>query len=354
MASPKKVLNHWELSVELPRNPSGKRRMTRLSAHTKHAVLQKARRLLQDEEEHGPRPIRATRLLQDYLTEWLARQSLRLSTQRSYESIVRTHLLPALGKVNLARLTTAQIDDFYLTLQGKSERTRLHIHSVLRKALTDAVRRRLIRHNPLDQVTPPRPPRARPVVDSVAAVQGMLSRAEGTPVELLVYLAAYVGLSRSECLGLTWSAVDLPRRQLAVLQGRHPERLGGVTALKTSTRTRVLSIPEPLALRLALHQGASSTFVVSLTYDQSGWYTARLGIKLHQLRHFHATVLLQQLPLADVSERLGHRDVAVTAAYYIGSLPATDGAAARAIEQALGSKPMINATTMRQYGAISS
>ncbi len=53
------------------------------------------------------------------------------------------------------------------------------------------------------------------------------------------------------------------------------------------------------------------------------------GVRLHDLRHFVATNLgAAGTPIATISARLGHRDVATTLNVYSHSLPAADRAAA--------------------------
>jgi integrase len=53
------------------------------------------------------------------------------------------------------------------------------------------------------------------------------------------------------------------------------------------------------------------------------------GVRLHDLRHFVATNLgAAGTPIATISARLGHRDVATTLNVYSRSLPAADRAAA--------------------------
>ena len=60
------------------------------------------------------------------------------------------------------------------------------------------------------------------------------------------------------------------------------------------------------------------------------------GTTLHSLRHFHATVMLQQgesLPL--VSKRLGHASVAMTADIYAHVLPGWQKNAAEVFAEAV-------------------
>lgn len=53
------------------------------------------------------------------------------------------------------------------------------------------------------------------------------------------------------------------------------------------------------------------------------------GVRLHDLRHAHATLLLEAgIPLPTVSERLGHSSTAVTGAVYAHATRRADRRAA--------------------------
>ena len=81
---------------------------------------------------------------------------------------------------------------------------------MLRKALGDAVRKRLIVRNPTDYATPPKQSSSHGQAltrDEAAALLGALY---GHRLELPVRIALFTGLRLGEVLGLTWRHVDLP------------------------------------------------------------------------------------------------------------------------------------------------
>ena len=62
------------------------------------------------------------------------------------------------------------------------------------------------------------------------------------------------------------------------------------------------------------------------------------GIRFHDLRHAHATMLLRQgFPAHLVSRRLGHSDVAITLRVYAGVLPGQERAMVDAFAASLAS-----------------
>src|SRR5215217_4772343 len=80
----------------------------------------------------------------EYLNRWLldsVRGTVRVSTYERHESIIRTHLVPALGRIKLKALTSTHVRGLHrekldTTLAPATVRK---IHSTLHKALSQAV-----------------------------------------------------------------------------------------------------------------------------------------------------------------------------------------------------------------------
>src|SRR3712207_2287810 len=72
----------------------------------------------------------------EYLRRWLAdsvQDTVRQRTYERYESIVRVHLVPAIGRIKLKALTPAHVRALYRDRldSGLSARSVLHIHRTL-------------------------------------------------------------------------------------------------------------------------------------------------------------------------------------------------------------------------------
>lgn len=100
-------------------------------------------------------------------TKWLDGLRLAPSTRTSHKNKIRLYIEPAVGEIRLQKLTTADVDKLYLTLEkqgrtvakgeapaGLSMRTVRYVHQIIRKALKDALRQGL-NVNPADRATPP-------------------------------------------------------------------------------------------------------------------------------------------------------------------------------------------------------
>ena len=98
----------------------------------------------------------------EYLDRWLKdsdRGSVRTSTYERHEQIVRLHLKPALGRVKLSKLTPAHVQGLYRDKldSGLSPETVQKVHTVLHKALAQALRWNMMARNAADAVKAPRP-----------------------------------------------------------------------------------------------------------------------------------------------------------------------------------------------------
>ena len=99
--------------------------------------------------------------VEDYLDKWLkgaARPRLRANTYREYEGLLDRYVVPVLGGKRLSDVRPLDVQTFYTSMceKGLSPRTVRFTHSVLSSALKQAVRWRMLAHNPCDSVELPR------------------------------------------------------------------------------------------------------------------------------------------------------------------------------------------------------
>ncbi len=183
----------------------------------------------------------------ELLTQWTeaASPGWAATTRRETKSLIDRHLIPCLGHLAIAKLTTAGIDDFYghlLRRGGKDERplapgTVQRTHVVLHRALAQAVRWNWTWVNPASQSSPPRaePPEIRP--PSPEAVTNLLSYVtlRDRAFHLFLVLAATTGARRGELLALRWTDVDLVTNTVS-FQRSLVEGAGGPVLASTKTR----------------------------------------------------------------------------------------------------------------------
>lgn len=314
----------------------------------------------------------------EYLAGWIERdrQRVRPSTWRSREMHVRCYLTPTLGRLALARLSSADVERALASfLQSGSPvvaaarrrpispLTVRHIRATLRRALSAAERAGLLARNAAADAAPPYVAHRPVSYLSAADVRRLLDGTRDDPLGPLYALAVTTGLRRGELLGLAWSDVMdgtmTVRRSLA-----EAGEARWTMADPKSARSR-RSIPLPALAREALErqrelQEAALGAVGTAWQDRSGLIFTdavgqplspglvshaftrareRLGlppVRLHDLRHSAATLLLAEgVPLAVISELLGHAGIAITASHYAAVVPELRHEAADAMDRAL-------------------
>jgi integrase len=366
----------WAIAIYLGRDERGKRKYKwhTVKGGRRQAENECARLLNQLSGGEYVEPTRAT--VDEYLERWLedyARSNVAGKTFERYAEIIRTHLVPAFGGCRLNKLHPLQIQAYYsLALQsgrkdgkgGLSAQTVLHHHRVLKDALTQAVRWRLLARNPADAVEPPRPAgREMQVLDEAQTAQ-LLKHAEGKELYLPILLGVTTGLRRGEILAARWSDVDFEAGTLAVCQSLEHTKAGGLVFKQPKTRRsrRVVALPTLAIEALRKHRAAQARhrLQAGTAYADHDLICARFDgqprnpgavtrsfrkliealdlprIRFHDLRHSHATQLLRQdIHPKVVSERLGHSTIGITLDTYSHVLPGMQEQAAKRIDSVL-------------------
>ena len=149
----------WRAALTLD---SGKRKV--LCGRTRQEVAQKLSAALVARGQGLPVTVER-QTLGCFLERWLeeaAKPTLRLRTFESYAMIVRRHLVPALGRRQLAQLTPQDVQGYMNAKRatGLSARTVLYHRAVLRRALGKALKWGMVARNVATLVDPPRTARS--------------------------------------------------------------------------------------------------------------------------------------------------------------------------------------------------
>ena len=145
----------------------------------------------------------------------------RPRTAHDYRHKMERHVIPRLGGLKLSGLQTGHLQRLYRELLdngrldgkgGLSPRTVQLLHRIVSEALKHAARAGLITHNPAQDVTLPRV--SRPEIRTLTPEQAQrVFDAVQEPYRTAIHLLLFVGLRRSEALGLWWSDVSLDHGQ---------------------------------------------------------------------------------------------------------------------------------------------
>jgi integrase len=354
----------YSVVLDLGRGPDGRRIRKWHSGYGTKKDAEQARVELLAARGRGAYVEPSKLILAAFLREhWLPglRAQVRPGTWAEHHSKVEVHLIPAIGGLQLQRLTPGHLNTLYADLleRGLSARTVLHVHATIRRALADAARWGLVPRNVALLASPPRPGRPELQVWTAQQLRAFLAAVEGDRLYALWLLAASTGMRRGEVLGLQWPDVDLGRARVAVR--RSLVTVGHeviVSEPKTAKGRRSVALDPATVAGLKAwrkHQAAERLAWGPAWTDSGLVFTREDGrplhprevtraftrhvltadlpvIRLHDLRHTHATLALAAgVHPKVVQERLGHANIAITLDTYSHAVPALEEQAARTV-----------------------
>jgi integrase len=326
--------------------------------------------------------------IKDYLERWLkeyAWPNLAPKTAEGYEHIIRRHIIPAFGNIQLTQIKPEMIQRYQadkLTngrLDGKgglSAKTVNHHHITLHNALESAVKWGLLIRNPVDSVDHPHFQRHEFQVMNEDGVNHFLEMAKQGEYYALFYTALHTAMRRSELLALRWQDVDLLLCQVSVNRSLHHLRDGSLVfrSCKTAKSRRLIDLTPSNAIVLREHYeeqnklrkslGLSPLQDDDLVFCQidgkpllpdtvtHAWIKLRnrsgfKNIRLHDARHTHASIMLKNGTHPKiVQERLGHSSIQITLDTYSHVAPGLQAAAAVKFDETL--KPKENKLNKEQ------
>lgn len=265
---------------------------------------------------------------------------------KKYFDAMYPHLL-------LDELTALQIQQFYNDKynDGLSGNTIKHYHANIHKALKYAIKMDMLASNPADKVELPKQKKFEANYYNKEELDKLFEAFEGDRLELVVHIAAYYGLRRSEVLGLKWDSIDFDnktitvRRKVTSTTGTGTEVIRVENQLKTESSVRTFPmiphIERMLRERKLLEEYYSkllgSSFdrtydgfvcrdnfgkliTPNFTSDHFRTIIKKNGLKkirFHDLRHSCASLLLANgVQMKAIQEWLGHSTFNVTANFY--------------------------------------
>jgi integrase len=300
-----------------------------------------------------------------WLSDWGAANLSRL-TLEGYQQMLGKHLCGRIGALPLQKLRASDLQAVYAAMakDGLADRTRLHLHRIVRVMLKHAVQWGVLPRNVADMIDAPRVRAHEIEVLSAGEVQTVLEALRGQPLHHIAAVALASGLRRGELLALRWQDVDLDGGTLRVEQALEETKRGRVfKAPKTRHGRRMVTLPvstvallrehwkaqqeERLALGLGRAEPSSLVFADwdgaprsprTLTQQwRKEMKKAGLKATFHSLRHTHASTLIAAgLDVLSISRRLGHGSPVITLGVY-GHLFKSDDRAAAIMEKALAS-----------------
>lgn len=257
-------------------NDAGERIPNRkvFTAATRHEVAEQMTDALRDQQRGiNINPGRQT--VGEFLTSWLkdvVKPSVRPKTYRTYADFVKLHLAPALGSIQLARLSPQHVRGFLneklATPQpsrkkvkaggtpepGKplSPRTVKHLLVTLRGALESALNDGLIPRNVAAVVDPPSVAKHRMKTFSAEQARTFLATIAGDRLEALFSTAVALAYRQGEALGLQWPDVDLESENSTLTVRQSIQRIDGKLTITPTKKDKVHTVNLPAVTRSVL------------------------------------------------------------------------------------------------------
>lgn len=316
----------------------------------------------------------------EYLQVWLndyCKTSLSPRTVELYDYLYRVHLNTSIGKLNLADLTSQQLQHLYSSKlkSGLSPRTVQLCHVVMHKALKNACRINLINRNPADLVDKPKSHRPEMNTMSEEDINKFLEAAKEGEYYNLFFCYLMTGLRRSELLAIRWGDVDLLGMTISVNRSmqylnkvkehvtyKEPKSKGsrrlvslspgtvGILRQQQEAQKKLKKEINPELKEKDLIKDDDLVFSrfdgTPLLPDTISHAWAKLvkrcklkNIRLHDARHTMATLMFKNgVHPKIVQERLGHSSITLTLDTYSHIVPGLQAAAAEGLDNILSNE----------------
>jgi len=312
--------------------------------------------------EEAPPPTGGNLLLYDWGKEVFERRiklgEIAVRTGEGYLASLE-YVRNTLGKMPLDKVTKDDVQREYVRLYtgGGKDGAPLGvasvraIHSALRFLYRLALDDNRVGRSPVQKIKQPKLP-AQQRVKAIPAekVVAFLKACDKAALGPLMRFAISTGARRGEIVALKWEDVDFDQKTVSIRRSVTESKRDGEVekAPKSASGNRTIALPKKIIEELKyLYDHRVCDYVFD---NQNGGRrslsglsssTRRLMLKhglsgssLHDLRHTHATQLLNKKHnIKAVSQRLGHADVNITLAIYAHVIPQDDRALADEIER---------------------
>lgn len=275
---------------------------------------------------------------EEYMEE---RQHFKASSVRSYNAILRSHLIPNFGTKPLKEITESTIRKFQsgLVKDGTSPSRVNTITQLLRSILSQSYRRGEISLDPTLAVKRLQEPKV--LIDPLSDTELYLALQACDPhFRPMFTVLAYTGARPNELQALRWSDIDWKKETISISKGR-VRGVEGLPKTKSSERKIPFTVPVKEALT-ELAQRHKAQTVVSLddyvfTTKRGGpinkhldkvWKRALAKAQLrhrpaYQLRHTFVThCIMKGFPLPFIAKIIGHSTIDTLIRHYAGWIDA--------------------------------
>lgn len=251
-------------------------------------------------------------------------------TFQYYGSILKTHLYPRFGEMNLSEIT----EEHGMGLMNAIKKTHSaagikNIWIVLKGIIHKARKDKLIPFDPFEDIKKPKPDLVQDQFWVKLEINQFLRANKRDQLLPFFFVAIHTGMRLAELCGLKWDRIDFVNNQISVTRTR--DKFGLKETTKTKIKRFVPMTQEVRILLLALHEKSQGNPYIFLEADGSEVKYAHIyrrfhkaqdkagitnKIRFHDLRHtFASNYMMNGGNVFDLQKLLGHTDIKMTMRY---------------------------------------
>lgn len=361
----------YYITKDYGKDESGKRIKHTQTFKSKSAA-KKALREFEADKTKGTLVMPTSETLSTWLDYWIDNIKARkcgLTTIYGYRNIIDGHIKPALGNIELQKLSPKDINQYFtmlLTEKNLSVNTVRKHYDLLKDSLQAAENEERILKSPMKKIEPPKVILKEKNFYTPEQLQKLFSIVEGDRMEIAVKLAGYLGLRREEVAGLKWENVDLENSTISIVEARTQAGKKIVDkGPKNYTSHRTLSFTGELkeVFERLQEKQAKNKKILGKSYVESGFvmvwddgrpyrpnYISDLfkkiiddnelpPIRFHDLRHSFASIANSiGVTIFDIGKILGHSTIGTTGKIYTHLFDKTEATPIQSVANAIGHK----------------
>ena len=286
--------------------------------------------------------------LREYILFWQEtydKHQSRPTTYAAHNYVFKNHILPGLGDILLAELTSEMVGEFLEERKrfgnhrpgssGLGEETMRHIHRLLQQCLDQAIRDGLLTENPAKAFHYRKYMTVKANIMTSLEMEDYLDAAERLGYLSMFMLALTAGLRQSELIALKWSDLDIESRTLTIAEKRAVVRR---ELVEYGSQTRSIRLtPEVVDLLVMEHSKHPSSQLMFMHPATLKPYSPQMVRRMHDeiikeagidhiryvdLRHTCAILALKNgMDTKELARMLGHYRPAITRQNYEPYLP---------------------------------
>lgn len=281
--------------------------------------------------------------LREYILFWQEtydKSQSRPTTYAAHNYVFKNHILPGLGDILLAELTSEMVGEFLEERRrfgnhrpgssGLGEETMRHIHRLLQQCLDQAIRDGLLTENPAKAFRYRKSTTVKANIMTPLEMEDYLDAAERLGYLPMFMLALTTGLRQSELIALKWSDLDIESRTLTIAENRAVVRR---ELVEYGSQTRSIRLtPEVVDLLIMEHSKHPSSPLMFMHPATQRPYSPQMVRRMHNeiikeagidhiryvdLRHTCAILALKNgMDTKELAQMLGHYRPTITRQNY--------------------------------------